>query len=227
MVSHDLRTPLTSIRSFSEILHNNPDIALSERKEFLTIINKECQRLIRMINDLLDFAKIEAGRMEWCIDELDAKSLTEAAVASVAPMFEEKHVDLSLAIPVKVPPITGDGDRLTQVLVNLLSNAFKFAPEQSGCVRVGLHCGRSELIISVADNGPGIPVDQQEQIFQEFRQVLAQDGTHPSGTGLGLAICRRIVNHLGGRIWVESVVGRGTTFRFTLPTGKTPSPGDK
>ena len=217
MVTHELRTPLTSIRSFSEILRDNPDVALSERMNFLGIINKECQRLIRMINDLLDFAKIESGRMDWCICDLDPKRLAESAVASVAPMFEEKGVDLTLAIPAEVPPISGDEDRLTQVIVNLLSNAYKFAPEKAGCVKVGLQCRPTEITISVADNGLGIPLDRQEEIFEEFRQVVAQDGSHPSGTGLGLAICRRIVNHLGGQIWVESALGQGTTFHFTVP----------
>ena len=217
MVTHELRTPLTSIRSFSEILYDNPDVPLGKRQEFLLVIDKECQRLIRMINDLLDFAKIEAGRMDWCISDLDPKQLAEAAAASVAPMFEEKHVELALAIPKQVPPVSGDQDRLTQVIVNLLSNAYKFAPENSGCVKLGLSCGTNEVTMYVSDNGPGIPPEKQEEIFEEFRQVAGEDGTHPSGTGLGLAICRRIVHHLGGRIWVESAQDKGATFRFTIP----------
>lgn len=220
MVTHELRTPLTSIRSFSEILQDNPNVPLEERAEFLGIINKECQRLIRMINDLLDFAKIEAGRMDWSFCELDPKRLAESAAASVAPMFEGKQVDLSLTIPAEVPLVTSDEDRLTQVIVNLLSNAYKFVPEKSGWVKLGLHCELTEVTVSVADNGPGIPPDKREEIFEEFRQVTGQDGTHPSGTGLGLAICRRIVDHLGGRIWVESTLDQGATFRFTIPVGQ-------
>jgi len=220
MVSHELRTPLTAIRSFSEILCDNPDVDLEQRMDFLLVIHKECRRLIRMINDLLDFAKIEAGRMDWSITELDPKSLVESAAASVAPMFEEKHVDLILVLPPQVPPVDADADRLTQVVVNLLSNAHKFAPKNTGRVQMGLDVGTTELTISVIDNGPGIPPEQHEEIFEEFHQGTCEDGSHPPGTGLGLAICQRIVDRLGGRIWVESTPGHGATFRFTLPVGR-------
>jgi hypothetical protein len=219
MVSHELRTPLTAIRSFSEILCDHPDVDLDQRMDFLRVINKECRRLIRMISDLLDFAKIEAGRMDWSITELDPKSLVESAAASVMAMFEEKRVDLILALPPQAPPVNADADRLTQVVVNLLSNAHKFAPENTGRVRVGLDVGTTELTISVVDNGPGIPSVQHEDIFEEFHQGFCEDGSHPPGTGLGLAICQRIVDRLGGRIWVESTSGHGATFRFTLPVG--------
>jgi signal transduction histidine kinase len=167
----------------------------------------------------LDFAKIEAGRMDWSITELDPKSLVESAAASVMAMFEEKRVDLILALPPQAPPVNADADRLTQVVVNLLSNAHKFAPENTGRVRVGLDVGTTELTISVVDNGPGIPSVQHEDIFEEFHQGFCEDGSHPPGTGLGLAICQRIVDRLGGRIWVESTSGHGATFRFTLPVG--------
>lgn len=217
MVSHDLRTPLTSIRSFAEILSDNPDIDARQRDEFLGVINTECQRLIRMINDLLDFAKIEAGRMDWNIVELDATVLVKSAVASMAPMFGEKRVALDTTLPPQVPKIAGDFDRLTQVIVNLLSNACKFAPENTGRVRVSLECGATGVTISVADNGPGIPREKHDEVFEEFRQVPSASGARPPGTGLGLAICRRIVNHLDGRIWVESAPPDGAAFHFTIP----------
>jgi hypothetical protein len=217
MVSHELRTPLTAIRCFSEILCDNPEVDLDQRMNFLRVIDKECRRLIRMINDLLDFSKIEAGRMDWMITELDPKSLVESAVASVTPMFEEKRIDLTLVLPPQAPPIMGDADRLSQVVVNLLSNAHKFAPKNAGRVQVTLDAGRTELTLSVVDNGPGIPPEEHDEIFKEFHQGVSEDGSHPAGTGLGLAICRRIVDHLGGRIWVESRPGHGATFRFTMP----------
>ncbi len=217
MVSHELRTPLTAIRSFSEILSDHPDVDLDQRMDFLRVINKSCQRLIRMINDLLDFAKIEAGSMDWSITELDPKDLVEAAAASVTPMFEEKRIDLILALPPRAPSIDADADRLTQVVVNLLSNAHKFAPETTGRVRVGLDVGARDITISVADNGPGISPEEHDEIFKEFHQAVCEDGTHPPGTGLGLAICRRIVSRLGGRISVESTPRHGATFSFTLP----------
>ncbi len=111
----------------------------------------------------------------------------------------------------------GDADRLSQVVVNLLSNAHKFAPKNSGRVQVSLDVGRKELTLSVTDNGPGIPPEEHDEIFKEFHQGVSEDGTHPPGTGLGLAICRRFVDYLGGRIWVESEPGHGATFRFTVP----------
>ena len=218
MVTHDLRTPLTSIRSFAEILGDNPEIGAEQRQEFLGIINGECLRLVRMINDLLDFAKIEAGRMDWCIADLDAADLVKSAVTSITPMFAEKRVALELVLPTHAARIVGDHDRLTQVLINLLSNALKFAPESSGRVLVSLDYGPTETRVSVADNGPGIPPEKHDEVFEEFRQVLGASGARPAGTGLGLAICRRIVDHLGGRIWVESVPPDGATFSFTVPS---------
>lgn len=217
MVTHDLRTPLTSIRSFAEILSDDPEIDAEKRGEFLGVINAECLRLVRMINDLLDFAKIEAGRMDWCISALDPADLLKSALASLTPMFEEKGVALELTLPAEVPRISGDLDRLTQVVINLLSNAYKFAPENTGRVRVSLDCRPTEVTISVADNGPGIPPEKHEEVFEEFRQVVSASGARPPGTGLGLAICRRIVDHLGGRIWVESAPPDGATVRFTVP----------
>ncbi|EXI82966.1 MAG: Non-motile and phage-resistance protein [Candidatus Accumulibacter appositus] len=218
MVTHDLRTPLTSIRSFAEILSDNAGIDAEQRQEFLGIINSECLRLVRMLNDLLDFAKIEAGRMDWSIEELDGAELLQSAATSMTPMFAEKQVALELTLPAQAAPrIAGDRDRLTQVIINLLSNAWKFAPANSGHVRVRLDCLASEARISVADNGPGIPAEKHEEVFEEFRQVVGANTTHPAGTGLGLAICRRIVDHLGGRIWVESAPPDGATFSFTVP----------
>jgi len=217
MVSHELRTPLTSILSFSEILGDNPDIDIGQRAEFLRVIHTECQRLLRMISDLLDFAKIDAGYMKWHIAALDPKRIVESAAESIAPVFKEKRIELTLVLPPETPLIQGDTDRLFQVVVNLLSNAQKFAPEATGRVQVGLDVGSRDVTISVADNGPGIPRGQHEEIFEEFRQVVSEHAPHPPGTGLGLAICRRIVEHLGGRIWVESDLHEGATFRFTIP----------
>ncbi len=217
LVSHELRTPLTSIRSFSEILCDSPDAELGQRADFLRIINAECERLIRMINELLDFARIEAGHVDWSITAMDPKHLVESAAASVTPMFEEKQVELTLDLPSDAPRVTGDADRLTQVVVNLLSNAHKFAPEVTGHVDVCLDVGATEVTISVADNGPGIPPDKRDEIFQEFHQIAAADGSHPEGTGLGLAICQRIVEHLGGRIWVDAAPTAGARICFTVP----------
>lgn len=217
MVTHDLRTPLTAIRSFAEILSDEPEMEAPQRSEFLGVINSECQRIVRMINDLLDFAKIEGGHMEWNITELDPADLLATAVTSLKPMFSERQVKLELTLPAQVSPVTGDLDRLIQVVINLLSNAYKFAPPQSGVVNVSLDCGPAEATVTVTDNGPGIPPERHEEVFEEFRQVHGAGGSAPPGTGLGLAICRRMVEHLGGRIWVESTPPNGAVFRFTIP----------
>lgn len=217
MVTHDLGTPLTSIRSLTDILCNDPDIDERQRREFLGVVNSECQRLARMIDDLLDFAKIEAKSMDWTIADFDPSALLKNAITSLKPMFIEKNVKLDLTLPPKAGLVTGDTDRLTQVVINLLSNAYKYAPEGSGAVKVRLECGPTESTISVSDNGPGIPPEKHEEVFEEFRQVLDTGGNAPPGTGLGLAICRRVVEHLGGRIWVESEPPNGATFRFAIP----------
>ena len=140
-------------------------------------------------------------------------------------MFEEKHVDLKLTLPSAAPPVLGDADRLTQVVINLLANAQKFAPEDTGRVHVGLDIGAADVTISVADNGPGIPPEKQDEIFKEFRQVASADGERPPGTGLGLAICRRILDHLDGHIRVDSTPPEGTTFHITLPLCRSMPPG--
>jgi len=170
-----------------------------------------------MINDLLDFAKIEARSMDWTITDFEPSALLKNAVTSLKPMFIEKQVELDLSLPEEVSAVTGDADRLTQVVINLLSNAYKYAPKRSGVVRITLECDPAMSTISVSDNGPGIPPEKHQEVFEEFRQVLDTSGTAPPGTGLGLAICRRVVEHLGGRIWVESEPPNGATFRFTVP----------
>ncbi|WP_291995413.1 PAS-domain containing protein [Candidatus Accumulibacter sp. ACC003] len=217
MVTHDLRTPLTSIRSFAEILGDDAAIDAAQRQQFLGIINSECLRLVRMINDLLDFAKIDAGRMDWCIADLDAAELVQSAVTSMTPVFADKRVALELTLPAQPLRIVGDHDRLTQVLINLLANALKFAPENVGRVSVRLAGDGNEVRFSVVDNGPGIAAEKHGEVFEEFRQVLSASGSRPPGSGLGLAICRRIVDHLGGRIWVDSTPPDGASFSFTVP----------
>jgi Na+/proline symporter/signal transduction histidine kinase len=219
-VSHELRTPLTSIRSFSEILHDNPDLDAAQRQEFLAIVIKESERLTRLINQMLDLAKIEAGRMEWHITEVDPLELAHDAAAAVGQLFRERGVALELDLPPRAPPIRTDYDRLIQVLLNLLSNAAKFSPSGTGRVVLAVDVGDEDhLVISVTDNGTGIEPEDQPAIFERFRQVGDQLTGKPEGTGLGLPICRMILDNLGGRIEVESTPGQGATFRARLPLG--------
>ncbi|MBK8210993.1 MAG: histidine kinase [Rhodospirillales bacterium] len=216
-VTHELRTPLTSIRSFSEILHDSPDLDIAERQHFLTIIIRESERLTRLINQVLDLTKIETGRMKWQMTQVDVREVLQHSVTSLCGLFEEREIAVELELPEQVPPIRADRDQLIQLVINLLSNAQKFCPAGSGHVTIGLSSENGILAVSVADNGPGIPPNEQEKIFEKFHQVRAGRTGNPMGSGLGLAICRGIVEHLGGRIWVESEPGQGATFIFTVP----------
>ena len=215
-VTHELRTPLTSIRAFSELLHDDPRMHLSDRKRFLGLIVSEAERLTRLINQTLDLAKIESGRADWNACELDLKEVIEQSLAATSQLFHEKGARVEVDLPDNLPPILADRDRLIQVMLNLLSNAAKFLTPGSGHVLVRLRRLADELEVSVVDNGPGIRPEDQQLIFEKFRQVGDTMTATPTGTGLGLPISRRIVEHLGGRLWVESVPGQGATFRFTL-----------
>jgi signal transduction histidine kinase len=217
-VSHELRTPLTSIRSFSEILYDHADMALTRRQEFLGIIIKESERLTRLINQLLDYAKMESGQMEWLMDDLDSKAVIEDALAASRVLFEERSIRLDVRLPDDLGPVYADHDRLIQVIVNLLSNAAKFCDPKDGRVTVAAENSAGGVRVSVVDNGPGVPGHEQEAIFERFHQVSESGAGRPQGTGLGLPICRQIVEHFGGRIWIESVPGAGATFRLLVPS---------
>ena len=216
-VTHELRTPLTSIRSFSEILHDTPNLDGDERKKFLGIVIRESERLTRLINQVLDLTKIEAGSMEWRMSDVSMKDVIEDALATLSHLFEERHITLSLKLPGGLPTIRGDRDNLIRVVINLLSNAEKFCAPDQGLVEVSLLAGREFVTVSVSDNGPGIPAKDQKLIFEKFHQVGSHASGSPMGSGLGLAISRGIVEHLGGRIWVDSKSGKGARFSFSIP----------
>ncbi len=216
-VTHELRTPLTSIRSFSEILHDSPDLDPAERQHFLSIVIRESERLTRLINQVLDLARLETGRVDWQMTDVDIRDVIGHAASSLRQLFEDKRISLEVDLPEHMPPVRADRDQLIQLAINLLSNAEKFCPAGTGRVKVSVETGDSVLTVSVADNGPGIPPDQQERIFEKFHQVRAGATGNPMGSGLGLAICRGIVEHSGGRIWVRSRLGHGATFYFTVP----------
>ncbi len=222
-VSHELRTPLTSIKSFAEILltYDNDE---ETQTEFLNIINDESDRLTRLINDFLDLSKIESGRIEWQTTIIDVPEIVESAVNSSEVFFDKMNLSLTMDIPSSLPAVWGDRDRYIQVITNLLSNAAKFSPE-GGEVRLvaetiqGNASGNipDSVKISVIDKGRGIAPEDQETIFQKFTQVGDTLRDKPPGTGLGLAICKEILEHYNGNIWVESELGKGSTFSFTIP----------
>ena len=216
-VTHELRTPLTSIRSFSEILHDNADLMPSQRKEFLAIVIKESERLTRLINQVLDLARIEAGRFDWQMRRVNVRELLLEATAATKQLFKERNVNLDMNLPPAMPDVLADRDQLMQVFINLLSNAVKFSPNGSGIVTIAVAPRRDGAEIRVTDNGPGIALEHQQLIFEKFRQVGDTLSSKPQGSGLGLAICRRIIEYFGGRIWVESEPGRGATFAMLVP----------
>ncbi len=216
-VTHELRTPLTSIRAFSEILHDHEDIDPAERHRFLGLIIKESERLTRLINQVLDLAKLESGLAEWHSAELDMNEIVADAVGATSQLFKSRGVTLDARLAPWVPKVRADRDRLMQVMLNLLSNAVKFCDEGAG--RVEVRVGQSEAMVrvEVLDNGVGIDRAHQAVIFEKFRQVGDTLTEKPAGTGLGLAICRQIIDHFGGRLGVESEPGRGSVFSFTVP----------
>mgnify|MGYP001177934779 CR=1 FL=1 len=215
-VTHELRTPLTSIRAFSEMLLDDPDIDVADRQRFLGIIVSETERLTRLVNQVLDMAKIESGHAEWHTADIDLCELVQHAVAATGQVFRDRGAEVALTLPATVPVVQGDHDRLLQVMLNLLSNAAKFVPRGEGRVRVELVCEGEQLRVDVSDNGPGIPAGTEEVIFQKFRQG-GDERSRPQGTGLGLPISRQIVEHHGGRLWLSANTAAGATFSFTLP----------
>ena len=215
-VTHELRTPLTSIRALAELMGDDAGMPAEQRQRFLAIITAETERLSRLVNQVLDMAKIESGHGEWLNADVDLRTLLTQAAQTTAEMFRERGAVLTLELPPQVRSLKADPDRLMQVVMNLLSNAAKFVPRDGGQVRLRLTADDDGVTVAVADNGLGVPPAQQALIFEKFRQG-GDETNRPQGTGLGLPISLRIVEHFGGRMWVESTPGQGATFAFHLP----------
>jgi signal transduction histidine kinase len=224
-VTHELRTPLTSIRALAELMRDDAEMPLAQQRQFIAIIVTETERLTRLVNQVLDMAKIESGHAQWHTSEVDLRALVKQAVSTTTELFHERQTLVGLEMPEQVPSLMVDPDRLMQVMLNLLSNAAKFVPVPGGRVTVRLDHDAAGVTISVRDNGPGVARDQQALIFERFRQG-GDEANRPQGTGLGLPISRQIVEHFGGRIWIESNPGQGCSFVFQLPWhGPRPRPG--
>ena len=216
-VTHELRTPLTSVRSISEILYDNPDIDAAQQKNFLGIIIKESERLTRLIVQVLDFQKIESGRMEWEISRVDFREIIKDAILATSRLIQDKKVKIESNLPDSFPLIDGDKDRLIQVMVNLISNSIKFCDSDHGVISINLTAKSDHLKVDVRDNGIGISRKDQKIIFQEFQQVKDTSTGRPPGSGLGLAITKKIIDFHKGNIRVKSKPGKGSTFSFRLP----------
>jgi signal transduction histidine kinase len=239
-VSHELRTPLTSVVGFTKIVRKRLDDvvlpalpaagssaaadpklerAVRQVRENLEIMVAEGDRLTALINDVLDLEKIEAGKMEFRTEPLNVAEVVDQATAATSALFETTGLELRREVAPGLPSVIGDRHRLVQVVINLLSNAVKFTPIGSVTVRVARGADASEVVVSVVDTGTGIPPEDRERVFEQFAQSGDTLSETPRGTGLGLAICREIVEHHGGRLWLESEVGVGSTFSFSLPIG--------
>jgi signal transduction histidine kinase/DNA-binding response OmpR family regulator/CHASE3 domain sensor protein len=215
VVSHELRTPLTSIRGSLGLLAAGMLGNVTDKAQrMLQIAISNTDRLVRLINDILDIERLESGKIALDRQAVDAEHLLQQAVETMRGMSDKNNVQVEL-LPVS-GQIFGDPDRILQTLTNLISNAIKFSPE-GGSVVVSATSDRTHMQFSVEDHGRGIPEDKIGAIFERFQQVDASDSREKGGTGLGLAICRTIVQQHGGRIWVRSHLGKGSTFSFTIP----------
>jgi len=214
-VSHELRTPLTILRTSLDLLQAQMDSCPSEtRRELLETINHHAERLEALVSDLLEVTRLEAGQVTLVRQPTDLRRIVERVVQSFAPLLQNRRQSIALDLPPHLPPVFVDRRRMEQVLNNLLSNAHKFTPK-GGHIRVTVQEKGDVVEVRVQDNGPGIPPEEQERIFDKFYVVT--DGHRQAGVGLGLYIARQFVALHGGRIWVESQPGAGSTFCFTVP----------
>jgi len=223
-VSHELRTPLTAIKGSAEILLDGEGVTAEVQKQFLTIINSESDRLTRLINDVLDLARYEAGEERWYDEPNSIRDIVKSAVSGIQALAIQNNLDLKVRMGSDLSDVWCDPDKINQVLTNLLSNAIKFSPK-SGEIKVSVKqssaagsSGDGRVVeIRVSDTGVGIATKDLDEIFQKFKQFGDMPSDVRKGTGLGLPICKEIVNHYGGRIWAESKLGKGSVFTFTIP----------
>ncbi|MFH2059157.1 MAG: sensor histidine kinase [Pseudomonadota bacterium] len=216
-VTHELRTPLTSVRSLAEILYSTPDLDAERHNKFSKIIIKESERLSRLINDVLNFQKIKSGKIQWDFFRADIGEIIEDSVFSTSQLFEDKQIELKLDLPKQRIYASVDRDRFMQVMINLISNAVKFCDVKLGKITISLTHEADKIRVVVKDNGIGISPENQEIIFKEFLQIKDPSRGRPFGTGVGLSITQHIIDAHNGRIWVESELGKGAAFIFTLP----------
>ena len=215
-MSHELRTPLNAILGYTELILDNIYGAVPDQiRDVLKRVEKSGRHLLSLINDVLDLSKIEAGQLVLSMSDFSMKDVVQTVFAAVESLAAEKKIALIAEVPPGLPSGRADERLITQVLLNLVGNAIKFT--EIGEVRVDVSVTDGTFRVAVSDTGPGVPVADQAKIFEAFRQGDSSSARKKSGTGLGLSIAKRIVEMHGGRIWVESVAGKGATFRFSFP----------
>jgi signal transduction histidine kinase len=214
-MGHEVRTPLNAVIGYMELIHDNIYGEVPEKiRDVLQRVEKNGQRLLSLINEVLDISKMEAGRLTLSLSDYSMLEVAQTVATSFESAAAEKHLALKVTVAPDLPRGRGDQRRLTQVVMNLVGNAIKFT--EIGEVQLDVQASDGAFLVSVADTGPGIATADQQRIFEAFGQIDTSK-TRKGGTGLGLSITKRIVELHSGRIWVESTPGKGSTFRFTVP----------
>jgi signal transduction histidine kinase len=215
-MSHELRTPMNAVLGYTDLILDNIFGDVPEAiRDTLERVKANGHHLLGLINDVLDLSKIEAGQLTLSLGDYSMGEVVHAVVSAVDSLAAEKKLELKATVLADLPPGRGDERRITQVLLNLAGNAIKFTDE--GEVSIEARISDGAFVVSVSDTGPGISDADQQTIFEEFQQADSSSTRKKGGTGLGLSISRRIVELHGGRLWVKSTPGHGSTFSFTLP----------
>lgn len=227
MVSHELRTPLTSIRAFAEILRDSPEVTAEQKSHFLDVIVKESERLSRLIEEILDLARLESGRMRLDLKPLNFCELAKDSADAITQLYQDRQVELQLNLPTEQAWVNADPDRLQQVIINLLDNASKFTAQDSAKVVMSITAQAHHWLLAVEDNGSGIAVEEREKVFEKFHQIQHQkaaSGSRPKGSGLGLPISRGIISHHHGRLYAQAGKElKGARFVIELPAIEAPA----
>nr|HID12667.1 HAMP domain-containing histidine kinase [Anaerolineae bacterium] len=224
-MSHELREPLTNIIGFSRLILKGLDGPISDQqRQDLQIVHANSQHLLGLINDLLDISQIEAGLMELQLQELDLAGVIKSVMATTSALVRDKDIELRQEIAPGLPTVQADAARIRQVLLRLLTNAARST--EQGYIAVRAWSNGREVWVSVSDTGAGITPEEQAHVFECFERGNLGNIARPGGDGLGLALSKEFVEMHGGRIWVESEVGKGSTFTFSLPLRSWPEKGE-
>jgi signal transduction histidine kinase len=214
ITAHELKTPITSIHGFSQLLKSGK-VKSKKRKKYLDIIDSETKRLAELITDMLELSRIDLGTIKTVMEEMDVNEVVEQAVSQVEPYAKKKNIKIEYKVQPGIPTTISDKEKILQILLNLINNAVKYS--EKGIIKVGVMKAGNKIQFSVQDTGLGIPKKTHNKIFTRFFQVDSSFTRKSGGTGLGLSISKEYVQLLGGEIWFKSVEGKGTTFFFTIP----------